>query len=391
VVDPLIGRWRARDVAVRDGLLAAALIAAAFVPMLGAAAGPEIADLPVRAADPLAVLLVLAQAGVLAVRRRRPVACLAVAGCAFMGYEILSYPPTTAGVALYLAIYSAAAHQARRRAATAAAATAVYAAFAVVLSALGSPNRAPDFLAFGAFLAVVAAVGTAMRRWRAQESRHRALVAERATAVERARIARELHDVVTHHVTAMVVQADAGQYLVASAPERAAEGLTAISGTGRRALTELRSLLDVLEATGDAPLRRAAEQAPSLDRLRDLARQARAAGQPVELDERGEERPVPVDVELAAYRLVQEALTNAMKYATGRPTVVRVEHDADRLGVEVRTAAGDGPPPTDPGRGGRGLTGLDERVRAVGGTFDAGACTDGGFRVRAAIPLVVPA
>jgi signal transduction histidine kinase len=124
--------------------------------------------------------------------------------------------------------------------------------------------------------------------------------------------------------------------------------------------------------------------------VRDLARQARSAGQPVELDERGTERPVPVDVELTAYRLVQEALTNAMKYATGRPTVVRVDHATGRLGIEVITAAGGGPPPADPGSGRRGLTGLHERVRTLGGTFEAGADPDGGFRVQAAIPLPEP-
>ena len=176
-----------------------------------------------------------------------------------------------------------------------------------------------------------------MRRLREQEAERRRLAAEAATTAERARIARELHDVVTHHVTAMVVQADAAQYLLVSDPPRAAAGLTSVSGTGRRALTELRYLLGVLEATGDKATADLPPAAPALGAIADLVEQAKAAGQPVELSEAGERRPRPAAVELAAYRVVQEALTNAMKHAPGARTHVLVNQHARHIEVEVTT------------------------------------------------------
>ncbi|MEL7978147.1 histidine kinase [Isoptericola sp. F-RaC21] len=377
-----LGRWRTLQPTARDGLLAAALAALALVPTLSAI-GVELGDLPSRPPDVLAVVLVLGQCLPLAARRRRPAACLAVVGAAFALHEALSYPPTFASVGLYVAVYSAAAHLARSRGRVAALATVAYAGLAVALAALGSPNRLPAFLAFYLVLAVVWAGGAGVRRWRAEEVEHRRLAAAAATAQERARIARELHDVVTHHVTAMVVQADATQYLLPARPDRAGEGLEAISDTGRRALTELRYLLGALEATGEPET---AERAPAPGRVSHLVEQARRSGQPVEWTEDGDARPRPDAVELAAYRVVQESLTNALKHAAGRPTAVRVRHFDDRLEVEV-TTQGPGVPgaPAVPS-GGRGLAGLRERVRVLDGDLDAGPTPDGGFAVRALIP-----
>ncbi|WP_430625799.1 sensor histidine kinase [Streptomyces sp. NBC_01264] len=208
---------------------------------------------------------------------------------------------------------------------------------------------------------------------------------------ERARIARELHDVVTHHVTAMVVQADAAQFLLTSAPEKAGEGLAAVSDTGRLALTDLRHLLGVLEATGEGASRdlAGAGRAPAPGRLGDLVEQARRSGQPVEFIERGEPGPRGGDVELAAYRVVQEALTNAMKYASGKPTRVRVRQEDDRKEIVVTT---DGPTAAPLARksgrepGGRGLAGLRTRLRMLNGQLEAGPRPEGGFEVRATIP-----
>jgi signal transduction histidine kinase len=328
------------------------------------------------------VALILAQSAPLAIRSRRPAACLAVIGTAFAVHQALAYPQTFGSMGLYLSLYAAGAHHARFRRSLAAASTAGYAVLAVVLHGLGSPNRVQDFLAFYLALVVIWLAGTVVRRWRAEEAERRRLSAEMATAAERTRIARELHDVVTHHVTAMVVQADAAQFLLGSAPDRAGDGLAAISDTGRRALTELRHLLGVLEATGDSAV---ADRTPTLGRVGDLVERARLSGQPVELTEHGDQRPRAVDVELAAYRVVQEALTNAIKYATGRPTTVRVHHDDDHIEIEVTT---DGPADTAPivPSGGRGLDGLRERVRMLDGELVAAARPDGGFSVRALIP-----
>lgn len=372
----------------KDGVLALVLTVLAFVPTLSQI-GAQIGDLSDRPSSPLTVGLTLAQTLPLAVRTRRPAPCLAVVGGAFAVHQALGGPATFGSVGLYAALYSAGAHQVSFRRALAAVAGAGYAVLAVVLHRLGSPERIPDYLAFFLVLAGVWLVGGGVRRWRAEESERRRLAAEVAAADERARIARELHDVVTHHVTAMVVQADAAQFLLTSAPERAGDGLTAVSDTGRRALTELRYLLGVLEATGQSA---SVDRAPTPGRVGDLVAQARMSGQPVEFTERGEWRAQGVDVELAVYRVVQEGLTNAMKHAAGQRTQVLVQYGDEHIEIEVATegsapSSAAVPAARGAGRaGGRGLTGLRERVRMLDGELVAGPRPDGGFRVRAVIP-----
>ncbi|MER5184597.1 histidine kinase [Streptomyces sp. NPDC002896] len=387
-----LGWLTGRQQSVKDGVLALVLTVLAFVPTLSQI-GAQIGDLPDHPSSPLSIGLTLAQTLPLTVRTRRPAACLTVVGCAFAVHQALGCPATFGTVGLYLALYSAGAHQVSFRRALAAAASTGYAVLAVVLHHLGSPQRIPDYLAFSLVLAGVWAVGSGVRRRRAEEAERRRLAAEVAAAAERARIARELHDVVTHHVTAMVVQADAAQFLLTSAPERAGDSLTAVSDTGRRALTELRYLLGVLEATGQsASASASADRAPTLGKVGDLVAQARMSGQPVEFTERGEWRAQSVDVELAAYRVVQEALTNAMKHAVGQRTRVLVQHGDEHIEIEVATegsapSSASSPAARKVGRGGgRGLTGLRERVRMLDGELVAGPRPDGGFRVRAVIP-----
>ncbi|MET7331750.1 histidine kinase [Nonomuraea sp. NPDC005650] len=378
-------RWRARPTPAKDGALAAALTLMGFVPTLNDI-GAQLGNLPQRPPDALTVVLAavltVAQSAPLAIRSRWPAACLAIIGAAFALHQALGCPPTFASIGLYLSLYAAGAHQARFRRGLAAVSTAGYTLLVVVLHGLGSPNGVQVFLAFYLTLAVIWLAGAGVRRWRADAAERRRLSAQAAKGAERARIARELHDVVTHHVTAMVIQADAAQFLVGSAPERAGDGLAAISDTGRRALTELRHLLGVLEATGDSA---AADRAPALGKVGDLVEQARLSGQPIELTEHGDQRPQAVDVELAAYRVVQEALTNALKYAQGRPTAVTVHHRDDRLEIEVTNEAPTGAAPAVPS-GGRGLDGLRERVHMLDGELVAGPRPGGGFGVRALIP-----
>ncbi|MFB4289676.1 histidine kinase [Nonomuraea sp. ATR24] len=374
--------WGTRSTPAKDSALAASLTLLGFVPTLSTIAA-RIGDLAERPSDAAAVVLTLAQSAPLAVRSRWPALCLAVTGTAFALHQALAYPPTFASIGLYLAVYAAGAHQARFRRGLAAASTAGYAVLAVVLHGLGSPSRVQDFVAFYLTLAVIWTAGAAMRRWRADEAERRRLSADVARAAERARIARELHDVVTHHVTAMVVQADAAQFTSGTTA-----GFAAISDSGRRALTELRHLLGVLEATGDSG---GADRAPTLAGIAGLVENARLSGQPAELTEHGEQRPRAVDVELAAYRVVQEALTNAMKHAPGRRTTVTLHHHPDHLAVEV---ANDGPDGTVPAvsavpavpSGGRGLDGLRRRLRLLDGELVTEHRPDGGFGVRARIP-----
>ncbi|MFI7677962.1 sensor histidine kinase [Actinophytocola sp. NPDC049390] len=380
-----VDAWRVRSPATKDGVLAAVVTVLAFVPTL-AHLGPEIGDLPRpgtgTSGGATGVVLTVAMCLPLAVRTRLPGLCLSVTAVAFALGQVLGYPDTFGKVGLLLALYAAGAHLARFRRALATVLTAGYAALALVLHNLGSPQGFPDFLAFGLVLVVIWMAGTGMRRWRRDEAERRALAAEVAAAAERARIARDLHDVVTHHVTAMVVQADAAQFLLDSAPARAGDGLSAISDTGRRALTELRTLLGVLEATGEPTT---ADRAPALGKVADLVEQARLAGQPVEWTEQGEQRPRSVDVELAAYRVVQEALTNALKHATGNATNVLVRHEEDHIEVEVTTTGPAVGTPVTPS-GGRGLTGLRQRVLMLGGDLVSGHVPERGFRVWAMIP-----
>ncbi|HEY3872264.1 MAG TPA: histidine kinase [Actinocrinis sp.] len=387
---PVAHWWLSRPLAVRDGVVAAALAAAAFVPALSGVSA-QIGDLPRRPGDVFAILLALGETLPLAVRTRLPAVSVAAVGAAFAVHESLGYPPSFGSLGLYLALYSAGAWQERLRRTLSAAGTAAYVLVCVLLHRLGSPQHPADFVVFYLALTAFWAVGAFMRRRRAEEAERRRLAARDATAAERSRIARELHDVVTHHVTAMVVQADAAQFL-AEAPDRVAESLTAISGTGRRALTELRYLLGVLEATGEqAP----AGRSPALGTLRELVEQTRLGGQPVEFVEQGERPALAVGAELAVYRVVQEALTNAVKHAAGRQTFVRIGHRPDAVDIDVTTAGAAAPAAVSVSSGargalqppgGRGLNGLRERVGMVGGELVAEARTDGGFRIHARIP-----
>lgn len=353
--------------------------------------GAQFGDLPVHGGGFVNVLLILGQTLPLAVRTRWPAVCLAVAGTSFALHEALGQPMTVGSLGLYFALYSVGAHQNRRRWVVPPAATGGYVVFCLVLYALGSPDGLADYLVFFLVLAVVWGLGVQVRGRRAHEVERRRLSAQAAIAAERSRLARELHDVVTHHVTAMVVQAGAAQYLTAS-PDRLTEALDAIGGTGRRALAELRFLLGVLEATGDS-----APRTPMPGRVHDLVEQTRSGGQPVELVEDGENPAMALGAQLTAYRVVQEALTNAVKHAAGRPTLVRLAHAPDWTDVEVSTAGADdgGRAPASAsvaGRGGphvsggRGLSGLRERVEMLGGEFAAGPSPEGGFRVKARIP-----
>ncbi|MEU2740247.1 histidine kinase [Streptomyces sp. NPDC007095] len=393
--------WHGRPRGARDRELALVLSVLSFAEPL-AGIGVQFGDLPTRHAPVLAVLLALGQTLPLAVRTSRPVLCLALVGLCFGGYQSLGLPQSFAGSGLYLALYSVGAHAERGRRLLIVPAVAAYALWCAVLRALGSPLRLEDYAVLALVLAAFWGAGTVVRGRRAAEAEQRRLAALAATQAERSRLARELHDVVTHHVTAMVVQSDAAQFLLDS-PERVTEAMNAISGTGRRALAELRYLLDVLEATGQSAPNGSEPggRAPARGDLRDLVEQSRMGGQPVDLVEEGERVPLPIGADLAIYRLVQESLTNALKYAAGRPTHVTVCYRREHVDIEVANdglddharrrggSPGEGrhtAPRPHHVSGGRGLSGLRERVSMFGGDFTAGPRADGGFSVRARIP-----
>ncbi|MFI9487820.1 histidine kinase [Promicromonospora sp. NPDC052451] len=382
---PVLDRWHRLDVTVRDLPLGLGLAAAAFVPVLRDY-GTQVGGLPARPVDAWAVLAIALQCLPLAVRRRWPAACVALVSSGFALAQLLAYP-SFAGNALAVALVSTGAHLARRRLAVAGALGAGYAVLAVALDRRGGTERPDEYVTFFLALVLTWGIGAWLRSTRAAEAERRLRVAEDTRAAERTRIARELHDVVTHHVTAMVVQTEAARYLTA-APDRLEQTLDAVTDTGRRAIADLRNLLDVLDPGHDGPAR-----APSTGDLHALVEQTRRAGQPVELAEHGTPSPASGSAELVAYRVVQEALTNALKHARGSRTVVDVHYDEREIGVEVVTAV---PGPQEglpgpvanrpPGRGGRGLAGLRERVGALGGELGAGPDAHGGFVVSARIP-----
>ncbi|MET8945299.1 sensor histidine kinase [Streptomyces sp. NPDC004542] len=212
-----------------------------------------------------------------------------------------------------------------------------------------------------------------------------------AVAAERARIARELHDVVAHNVSVMVVQADGAAYVLDSAPDQAKKALETISSTGRQALAEMRRLLGVLR-TGEHQESGEYVPQPDVEQIDDLVEQCRSSGLPVDFKVEGTPRPLPSGVELTAYRIVQEALTNTRKHGgPGAGASVRLVYFDDGLGLLVEDD-GKGAPHElyeEGGADGRGhgLIGMRERVGMVGGTLDAGPRPGGGFRISALLPL----
>ena len=230
------------------------------------------------------------------------------------------------------------------------------------------------------------AAGVAIRLRRERE---RTLVAEseQAIARERARIARELHDVVSHAISVTVLQARGGRAMVGRDEEAVRRALDAIEQTNTAALSDMRRLLAVLRDTdSEAGDGRAAPQ-PSLANLERLVEQVRQAGLPIELSIVGEPGPVPPGVDLSAYRIVQESLTNVMKHSgEGATATVTIAYSADDLRV---TVADDGRGATAPNGNGHGLAGIRERVAVVGGTVVAEPVPAGGFEVRARLPYAL--
>jgi signal transduction histidine kinase len=232
--------------------------------------------------------------------------------------------------------------------------------------------------------------------------RERETAARTAVEAERARIARELHDIVSHNVSLMVVQAAAAQEVLTTMPAEASTALLAVQSAGRDAMTELRHLLGLLAPSPDGdddPHGSDLAPQPSLRRLSPLIDRISFAGLPVEVRISGEPRPLPAGIDATAYRIVQEALTNALKHGDRSKAEVTIRYADHALRVEVLNSgpsvlSGDRRPPTtpaaEPDGTGRGLLGIRERVAVYGGELDARRRLGGGYRVRARIPLESP-
>ncbi|MGW5261635.1 sensor histidine kinase [Microbispora sp. NPDC004025] len=372
--------WRRCDVVVRDAPFGLLLAVVSLIPALHGK-GTQVGDLPVRPLDALALVVIALECLPLAVRRRWPAVCLALVTLGFVLDQIRAYH-VFASNAMTVALISTGAHLERYRRATVILLSMAYVPLAVALDRLGATEKVEGYVVFYLTLVLAWGIGAWMRSTRAAETERRRHIAEATRAAERTRIARELHDVVTHHVTAMVVQAEAARYLTA-APDRLDAALSAVTDTGRRAIADLRHLLDLLNPDHHTDVKM-----PSVAELQTLVEQTRQAGQPVEFAEEGTPPESGGSAELVAYRVVQESLTNALKYAHGSATAVRVRYGKEII-VEVSTD-GSGSRAGSPGGSGRGLAGLRDRVDALGGEFDAGRRADGGFVVRARIPAGSP-
>ena len=323
----------------------------------------------------------------LAFRRRAPLAVVAVIVAAFVARSIAPNPPDSIWqlVVLLIAVYSAGAHATLPAALAAAGLTAGGLAVAIAVDPSDAPaNIAPTLLVFIVipWLAGRALHGRAQAALRLEaEARALERRSDEAIDAERARISRELHDVIAHSVTVIALQADAAAVALERDPARAAEPLSVVRSTAREAVEEMRHLLALLrEAPGDR-----LEPQPGLARLADLTAQVRATGLEVELDCAVNDRSLAPGLDLAAYRIVQEALTNVVKHASASRAAVRVREQAGGLTVEVRD---DGCGASGRATGsGHGHVGMRERVALYGGTFEAGPDESGGFRVHAHFPL----
>jgi signal transduction histidine kinase len=259
----------------------------------------------------------------------------------------------------------------------------------------------PDALSNSAAPALVAVTAMAVWRWQQQLETNRRLLAERALADERRRIARELHDIVAHHITTMQLMAGGARANLGRDSEVVREALVTLESSGRLALREMRQLLDVLR-TGDEPVpgggpgtpaapQRPEAPQPGVGELGRLVEESVRSGLPTDLRVVGEARPLDPTLGLTAYRIVQEGLTNTRKHAGRARAVVELTYRPDELLVEVRDDGAGGPaaPPSGgvPGRAGYGLLGMRERVALHGGSLTAGPLPAGGYLVCGRLPL----
>jgi signal transduction histidine kinase len=338
------------------------------------------------------VLLLAGPAALLLRRRWRPVA-LVVAVAATTAYFTLGYPDGPAFLAALVAVLGAL--QAGRRILTWVVVWAgflTYAGMGLIFDWAAHPSPA-RLITVGAWLLVTLALGEAARvrsaqfaevmRARADRERAEAEHRRRQASEERLRIARELHDVLGHHLSLINVQAGVGLHLMDERPEQARAALTAIKQASSEALREVRAVLAALRPEDESPPR---SPAPGLDGVPALVGEVRAAGLPVDVTINGSPRAVPAEVDRAAYRIVQEALTNVRRHAgDGATATVRVEYGPQELVVSVTD---DGSPmPSDGSDSGSGIGGMRQRVETLGGSFRAEPLTPLGFAVVARLPL----
>jgi signal transduction histidine kinase len=399
-----------------DGLaaLAVAVVSVAGLFVSGAADPDQALWRPL---DVLGYLLIALGALALVARRRWPPVVLAVTLAAATAYSARTYPEGGTGIAVFVALYTVATLERRR---VVVAATVIVVGFAVWsevdLYGATMVDGEPVYVAIALLAAVP--LGEAVRNRRAyvaelqdraeRAERTREEEARRRVDEERLRIARELHDVVSHTIGVISVQAGVAAHLLRRRPDKAAESLTAIRQASDEALGELHAMLGVLRDRDGDPDRAPLSPAPGLADLDALVAQAAGAGVEVHVSVQGEPRPLPPAVDLACYRVVQESLTNVVRHAGASRAEITFTHHDGAVVVEITdngqgseppsAAAGPFRPAASPvgdrqtrsGRSGQGILGMRERARALGGSLEAGPRPGGGFRVQATLPVGAP-
>jgi signal transduction histidine kinase len=374
----VIRRLRRLDRRWLDRAIAAIFLVAGVIEMLIRVGSP----------GPLSIAFAVVGYGTLLWRRSRPVAAGAVMFSMWIAFNLFGDDVKSLQLPLMAALFAGYAMGAYTDGREARIAPFVILAGVTGVTATWEDQVFTDYNFPTAFVLLAWLAGRGVRtRTRLTEELHEAAVqareaheeeVARAAADERRRIAREMHDVVAHSVSVMVVQAGGARRILDRDPARAIDAAAHIEEVGRAAMAEMRRLLGVLHHSDE----RAPQ--PGMARLGALVERTRAAGLPVSLSVEGEPRSLPAGKDLAAYRVVQEALTNAIKHAGAAPTEVTVRWEPSHLELEI---VDNGAPAVNGGSGGHGLVGMEERVRLYDGELRAGRREGGGFEVVARLPL----
>ncbi|HSL58746.1 MAG TPA: sensor histidine kinase [Acidimicrobiales bacterium] len=388
----LVGWVRSWPPIVQDGVLALVVLAI-HVAILAEFDVDGIADeFGLRHLDLLGYVLFAGQTLPILTRRRFPLASFLATAASVVLLALLEYAAPANNYGVLLTLYSVVVYRTLRLGVVGAivALAASQVVYEVVPQVIGLAQRLADVLIFATALALGDGTRNRMELAAEQQARLEALareqdrMAEAAVRDERARIAREMHDLVAHSMSVVAVQAGVGHHLIDQRPEHAKAALATIEHSSREALTEMRRMLGVLRSDGGDDALELAPQ-PGLAGLDALCQQVRDAGLTVEIERQGAERPLPSGVDLSAFRIAQEALTNVLRHAGPARVHIVLDYRPDHLELRVEDD-GRGLSSLDPDHRGFGIIGMRERAAVVGGELHTGPRPGGGFRVAAVLP-----
>lgn len=360
---------------IGDLVLAALLV---VMGILGTPDGDSAGPFSGRLTEAMAVAIVVTTGLIMAVRRQWPLVTLIVTSTLTSVNLAIGYPYGPIFFPFAIAVYTAARHRPLRRAAP----TAIAGLLILLLHLLADGRAIAGLVGFipgSVWVGVPLAIGTTVRLSSEVEERNRAQVIQQRVEDERFRVAQEVHDVVGHGLAAIKVQSDVALHVMPNKPEQAAAALRAISSASSEALAELRTTLALVRRSGEDVTR---APMPGLARLAEIQQRMRTAGVLVNVETVGDLSQLPAVIDLTAYRIVQESLTNVLKHSVDKCATVRLENDSDALLITVTNPVALVPSIGD----GLGIEGMRRRVAALGGQFNAGPTGDGRFEVHASLP-----